>query len=178
MPTKTVIDTPRIPRLGPYSQAVRVGDLIFTAGQAGIDPATGKAAGDSFLAQARQAFTNLRILLEDAGSSMDQVVKVTCFVTEAEAFASLNELFADSFPLRHQSVQRRLSPCHGDLSSRSKPSPWRGDSVRRTGRAERQRLRSHGAARFLVPLGALLIGTLLLVGLYHSAVWFWQVLVR
>ena len=98
MATKTVLDTPRIPRLGPYSQAVQVGDLIFTAGQAGIDPATGKAAGDSFVAQARQAFTNLRILLEDAGSSMDQVVKVTCFVTEAEAFTSLNELFAEFFP--------------------------------------------------------------------------------
>src|SRR5215470_10399939 len=98
MSQKSVIESHRVPRLGPYSQAVRVGDLIYTAGQAGIDPATGKVAGDTFNAQARQAFTNLRILLEDAGSGMDQVLKVTCFVTEAEAFGSLNELFAEFFP--------------------------------------------------------------------------------
>ncbi len=99
MPQKIVIDSPRVPRLGPYSQAVRVGDLIYTAGQAGIDPATGKAAGDGFEAQARQAFANLRTLLEDAGSGMDKVIKVTCFVAEADAFAFLNELFAEYFPV-------------------------------------------------------------------------------
>lgn len=98
MPAKKVIESPRVPRLGPYSQAVQVGDLIYTAGQAGIDPASGKVAGDSFAAQARQAFTNLRALLEDAGSGMDQVIKVTCFITEAEAFGTLNELFVEFFP--------------------------------------------------------------------------------
>ncbi len=98
MPTKTILESPRVPRLGPYSQAVRAGDLIFIAGQAGIDPASGMSAGDSFAAQARQAFVNLRTLLEDVGSGMDLVVKVTCFVTEAEAFGTLNELFAEFFP--------------------------------------------------------------------------------
>jgi 2-iminobutanoate/2-iminopropanoate deaminase len=98
MPAKRVIESPRVPRLGPYSQALQVGDLIYTAGQAGIDPTSGKAAGDSFAAQARQAFTNLRALLEDAGSGMDQVIKVTCFITEAEAFGTLNELFVEFFP--------------------------------------------------------------------------------
>ena len=98
MPAMKVIESPRVPRLGPYSQALQVGDLIYTAGQAGIDPTSGKVAGDSFVAQARQAFTNLRTLLEDAGSGMDQVIKVTCFVTEAEAFGTLNELFAEFFP--------------------------------------------------------------------------------
>lgn len=98
MPAKKVIESPRVPRLGPYSQAVQVGDLIYIAGQAGIDPTSKKAVGDSFSAQARQAFTNLRALLEDAGSGMDQVIKVTCFVTEADAFETLNELFAEFFP--------------------------------------------------------------------------------
>jgi len=98
MPARKVIDSARVPRLGPYSQAVQVGELIYTAGQTGIDPASGKVAGDTFTAQARQAFTNLRTLLEDAGSGMDQVIKVTCFVTEPEVFASLNELFAEFFP--------------------------------------------------------------------------------
>lgn len=98
MPAKKVLSSPRVPRLGPYSQAVQVGDLIYIAGQAGIDPASGKAAGDTFAAQARQAFSNLRTLLEDVGSGMDQVIKVTCFVTEAEAFGTLNELFGEYFP--------------------------------------------------------------------------------
>ncbi len=98
MPPKHIVESPRVPRIGPYSQAVRAGGLIYTAGQVGIDPASGKVAGDTFAAQARQAFTNLRTLLEDAGSGMDQVVKVTCFVTEAEAFSTLNELFAEFFP--------------------------------------------------------------------------------
>lgn len=98
MATKHVIESARVPRLGPYSQAVRVGDVIYVAGQAGLDPATGKAAGDTFAAQARQAFLNLRALLEDAGSGMEHVVKVTCFVTEAEGFGTLNELFAEFFP--------------------------------------------------------------------------------
>ena len=95
---KTVVESPRVPRLGPYSQAIRVGDLIYTAGQVGIDPATGRVAGDSFIAQARQALVNLRTLLEDAGSGMDAVVKVTCFVTDPAAFSSLNDLFVEFFP--------------------------------------------------------------------------------
>jgi 2-iminobutanoate/2-iminopropanoate deaminase len=98
MATKQVVTSQNVPRLGPYLQAVLAGQFLFTAGQAGIDPASGKVAGDSFVDQARQAFTNLRVLLEDAGSSMDRVVKVTCFVAEAEAFDTLNELFAEFFP--------------------------------------------------------------------------------
>ncbi len=97
MSDKTVIESRRVPRLGPYSQAVRVGETIYVAGQVGIDPATGKVAGDTFEEQARQAFANLRALLEDAGSSMADVVKVTCFVSDAAAFGQLNELFAEFF---------------------------------------------------------------------------------
>jgi 2-iminobutanoate/2-iminopropanoate deaminase len=88
----------RVPRIGPYSQAVRVGDLVFTAGQPGIDPRTGQVAGDTFEAQARQAFANLRAVLEDAGSRLERVVKVTCFVTDAGAFGTLNALFEELFP--------------------------------------------------------------------------------
>ena len=93
-----VIASPRVPVIGPYSQAVRAGGLIFTAGQPGIVPATGQPAGDTFEAQARQAFANLRALLEDAGSGMERVVKVTCFITDAGAFGKLNELFTEFFP--------------------------------------------------------------------------------
>lgn len=93
-----VVESARVPRLGPYSQAVRYRDLVFTAGQAGIDPATGRVAGDTFEAQARQAFANLGAVLEDAGSRLARVLKLTCFVTDAASFAPLNTLFAELFP--------------------------------------------------------------------------------
>ena len=93
-----VVQSARVPRIGPYSQAVRVGGLVFTAGQPGIDPATGAVAGDTFEAQARQAFANLRSVLEDAGTRMERVVKVTCYVADAGAFGTLNALFEEYFP--------------------------------------------------------------------------------
>jgi 2-iminobutanoate/2-iminopropanoate deaminase len=96
--TSEVVKSARVPSIGPYSQAVKVGDLVFTAGQPGIDPATGAVAGDTFELQARQAFANLRALLEDAGSGLDRVVKVTCFVADAGAFGTLNQLFTEYFP--------------------------------------------------------------------------------
>lgn len=92
-----VVESARVPRIGPYAQAVRVGDLVFTAGQPGIDPATGQV-GVTFEAQARQAFANLRAVLEDAGSRMERVVKVTCFLADAGAFGVLNALFEEYFP--------------------------------------------------------------------------------
>jgi len=93
-----VVESARVPRIGPYSQAVRFGDLIFTAGQPGIDPATGQVAGPSFEAQARQAFANLAAVLEDAGSGLSRVIKVTCFIADPAAFLTLNVLFAEFFP--------------------------------------------------------------------------------
>jgi len=92
-----VVESARVPRIGPYAQAVRVGDLVFTAGQPGIDPATGQV-GVTFEAQARQAFANLRAVLEDAGSRMERVVKVTCFLPDAGAFGVLSALFEEYFP--------------------------------------------------------------------------------
>ena len=93
-----IVDSARVPRLGPYSQAVRVGNLVYTAGQPGIDPATGKVAGETFEAQARQAFANLAAVLEDAGSGLGRVIKVTCFIADAAAFPILNTLFGEYFP--------------------------------------------------------------------------------
>jgi reactive intermediate/imine deaminase len=93
-----VVESARVPRIGPYSQAVRVGELLFTAGQPGINPATGLVAGPTFEEQARQALENLRAVLEDGGSSMDHVVKATCFVADAAAFPTLNRLFEEYFP--------------------------------------------------------------------------------
>jgi len=95
---KEVVESTRVPRLGPYSQVVRVGDLVFTAGQGGIDPKSGTVAGDDFESQARQAIANLRAVLEDAGSGLEHVVRVTCYLTQADAFPVLNQLFTEYFP--------------------------------------------------------------------------------
>ncbi len=93
-----VVDSKRVPAGGPYSQAVRVGDLVYVAGQPGVDPATGAAAGPTFEVQARQAFANLAAVLEAAGSRLARVVKVTCFLTDPAAYPVLNALFAEYFP--------------------------------------------------------------------------------
>jgi 2-iminobutanoate/2-iminopropanoate deaminase len=93
-----IVESARVPRLGPYSQAVRVGNLVYTAGQPGIDPTTGKVAGSTFEVQARQAFANLSAVLEAAGSRLGRVIKVTCFITDASAFPILNTLFSELVP--------------------------------------------------------------------------------
>lgn len=98
MPLPEPISNANMPKaLGPYSHAVRLGDLLFIAGQAGINATTGTAP-DAFDAQARQAFENLATVLEAAGSSLQHVAKTTVFLTNAENFPKLNELYAEFFP--------------------------------------------------------------------------------
>jgi 2-iminobutanoate/2-iminopropanoate deaminase len=93
------VDAPGMPKaLGPYSPAVRAGDFLFVAGQPGLDPATGSVPVGGFEAEARQAFVNLRTVLEAAGASLERVVKTTVFLGRAEDFASMNQLFAEFFP--------------------------------------------------------------------------------
>lgn len=95
---KQVITSPDLPpALGPYSHAVRAGDFIFLAGQPGIDPASGKVAGEDFRSQANQAFKNFARVLKASGSSMEQVVKTTVFLTDASHFPILNELYSEYF---------------------------------------------------------------------------------
>ena len=93
----SVVESRRVPRRGPYSQAVQSGGLIFVAGQAGIDPVTGAVVGSTFERQARQAFENLRAILEDAGSGLEHVVKTTCWLAAPEAFDQLNALYTEYF---------------------------------------------------------------------------------
>jgi 2-iminobutanoate/2-iminopropanoate deaminase len=98
MPMPEAITNPNMPKaLGPYSHAVRVGDLLFVAGQAGINPTTGTAP-DIFEDQARQAFQNLKTVLDAAGSSLQHVAKTTVFLTDAANFPKMNDLYAEFFP--------------------------------------------------------------------------------
>ena len=86
------------PPIGPYSHAVRAGGFLFVSGQPGIDPATGEVPGDSFGAQARQAFTNLATVLRVAGSRPDLVVSTTVLVADQSDFPEMNAVFAEFFP--------------------------------------------------------------------------------
>lgn len=97
MGTRRVISSPQIPRVGPYSQAVRVDKTVYVSGQPGINPKTGKPAGDTFEEQARQAIRNLQAVLEDSGANLGSIVKVTCFLTDESHFTKLNELFVEYF---------------------------------------------------------------------------------
>lgn len=83
---------------GPYSQAIRAGDLVFTAGQLGIDPASGELTSDDVQAQAARALANLRAILEAAGSGMDRLVKVTVYLADIADWPAVNEVYAREVP--------------------------------------------------------------------------------
>lgn len=95
--TREIIATSDAPAaIGPYSQAVSTGALVFTAGQLGLNPATGKLA-EGVEAQARQAMANLAAILAAAGSSLDQVVKTTIFLQDLGDFAAVNAIYGAAF---------------------------------------------------------------------------------
>jgi 2-iminobutanoate/2-iminopropanoate deaminase len=99
MTTREAISTDAAPAAGgPYSQAIRTGDLVYTAGQLGIDPGTGALAGDDVAAQADRALTNLAAILEAAGSGMDRLVKVTVFLAEIADWPAVNEVYVRHVP--------------------------------------------------------------------------------
>lgn len=96
---RTIVFTDRAPAaVGPYSQAVAVGDLVYTAGQIGLVPATGTLVGDTIEEQTHQVLQNLRAVLEAAGSGLDRVVKMTVFLADIREFAAMNAVYASYFP--------------------------------------------------------------------------------
>ncbi|WP_036606245.1 RidA family protein [Oribacterium sp. P6A1] len=92
-----VVSTNNAPAaIGPYSQAMKVGNLVFCSGQIPVDPATGNVA-ETVAEQAEQSCKNVKALVEAAGSSMDKVVKTTCFLSDINDFAAFNEVYAKYF---------------------------------------------------------------------------------
>lgn len=83
--------------IGPYSQAVRCGGLLYTSGQIAIDPATGSVDAEGIEAQTRQICENLKAVLSAAGSSLDSVVKTTCFLADMNDFAAFNAVYGEYF---------------------------------------------------------------------------------
>jgi 2-iminobutanoate/2-iminopropanoate deaminase len=95
---KETISTKNAPdAIGPYSQAVKVGNLIFCSGQIPIDPATGEFISEHIAEQTRQVLKNLSAVLEAAGSSLDSVVKTTVFLVDMNEFTQMNEVYAEFF---------------------------------------------------------------------------------
>jgi 2-iminobutanoate/2-iminopropanoate deaminase len=84
--------------VGPYSQAIRAGGFVFTAGQIGTDPASGELAGDDVQDQATQALANLRAILEAAGSGMDRLVKTTVYLADIADWPAVNEIYVREVP--------------------------------------------------------------------------------
>ena len=99
------ISTKKAPAaIGPYSQAIRVGNLVYTSGQIPIDPATGAFVEGGIREQTRQSLTNVRAILAEAGLAMCDVVKTTVFMADMNDFAEMNgvyaEFFAEPYPAR------------------------------------------------------------------------------
>jgi 2-iminobutanoate/2-iminopropanoate deaminase len=96
---KTEIRTDKAPKPGgSYSQGIRAGNLLFTAGQVGINPATGELAGESIEAQTAQVLENLKGVLEAEGATLADVVKVTAFLTDMSLFAGYDAVYRTYFP--------------------------------------------------------------------------------
>jgi len=94
---KEIVSTPKAPgAIGPYSQAVKTGLVVFTSGQIGLSPATGELVSQDFEAQVRQSFANLAAVAEAAGGSLANAVKFTLFLTDLSKFGKVNEIMTEA----------------------------------------------------------------------------------
>ncbi len=95
---KKVISTKNAPgAIGPYNQAIEFDGMLITSGQLGIDPKTGEFVEGGITEQTEQVFVNLKAILDEAGYTMDQVVKTTCFLSDMGDFTAMNEVYAKNF---------------------------------------------------------------------------------
>lgn len=98
MNERKVIETDKAPKaIGPYSQGLQVGNVLYVSGQLGLDPATGKLVEGDTAAQARRAFENVMAILMAANMNMHQVVQVQVFLTDIKDFAAVNEVYKSYF---------------------------------------------------------------------------------
>jgi reactive intermediate/imine deaminase len=96
--TRQIIETSKAPAaVGPYSQAVRHGDLVFLSGQVALDPVTGQLVSGGIAAQTRQVFRNLQAVCEAAGGGLEGIIKLNIFLTDLGNFATVNEIMAATF---------------------------------------------------------------------------------
>ena len=114
---RTIITSDKAPKaIGPYSVAVRSGNLVFTSGQLGLEPQTGNLVPGGIEAETRQALTNLQHVLAAAGSGMEAVLKTTVFLKDMADFAKMNAIYAEFFqenPPARSAVQVAALPKGG-----------------------------------------------------------------
>lgn len=117
--TREIIKTDKAPAaLAAYSQAIKANGFVFTAGQLGIDPASGKLVEGGIQAQTEQALKNIAAILEAAGTSLDYAVKATVFLADIHDFAAMNEVYVRFFqagPPARSAVAAKDLPLHGGL---------------------------------------------------------------
>jgi len=95
---RNAVETEKAPRpIGPYSQAIVEGDLLFLAGQGPIDPATGATNLGDIASQTRRTLENVKAILEAAGSSLDKVIRCNVYLKDIGDFAAMNEVYAEAF---------------------------------------------------------------------------------
>ena len=95
---REAVQTDKAPKpVGPYSQAIKAGGLVFVSGQGALDPATGQPKRESVEVESRQVMENLKTILEAAGSSLDRVVKSTCYLTDLADFQTFNKVYGEYF---------------------------------------------------------------------------------
>jgi 2-iminobutanoate/2-iminopropanoate deaminase len=100
--TRDVIHTDAVPSWDlPYSQAIRYGDLVFLSGQLALDTSTGEAVAGGIIPQTRAVLENVKGILEAAGSSLDMVLKTTCFLMDRDDFDDFNIVYREYFPSAH-----------------------------------------------------------------------------
>lgn len=108
--TRSLITTDGAPAaIGPYAQGVRVGNLIFTAGQGGLDPVTGQVVSGGIREQTERAIENLKAVLEAGGSSLGQAVKTTVYLKDINDFAAMNAVYASYFENGSDSLPARTT---------------------------------------------------------------------
>ena len=108
--TKSIITTDGAPAaIGPYAQAVRVGNLIFTAGQGALDPVTGQVVPGGIKEQTERTIQNLKAILEAGGSSLGQVVKTTVFMKDLGDFSAMNAVYATYFATDEDTLPARTT---------------------------------------------------------------------
>ena len=116
---KTIIKTTQAPQaIGPYSQAVQVGNMLFAAGQIPLNPATGELVTESFEAQVRQVLKNIEGVLQAVGANFSNVVKTTVFLKDMAQFAEMNAIYAQYFtenPPARSTIQVARLPKDADI---------------------------------------------------------------
>lgn len=116
---RIVVSTDKAPKaLGPYSVAIRYGNMVFASGQLGLDPASGSIVPGGIEAETRQSLTNLKHVLEACGSGLEQVVKTTVFLKDMADFPKMNQVYAEFFvqePPARSTIQAAALPKGGNV---------------------------------------------------------------